>query len=160
MMIRTYVDTDFDQLLDLTIEVFGPFFEQSFRPAVGPTIFHHEHADWREDYRRQLTGLHDPAANRFVVVAEEGGELVGFTAWRIHPDKRHGEIEFVAVRASARRSHVGTQLCELAFDAMRRAGAQWASLGTGGDDFHAPARRLYDRLGMTPFPSVHYYKEL
>src|SRR5262245_47963001 len=53
MMIRTYVDSDFDQLLDLTVEVFGPFFEESFRPTVGPTIFHHEHADWREAYRKQ-----------------------------------------------------------------------------------------------------------
>lgn len=160
MNIRTYVDSDFDRLLDLTIEVFGPFFEESFRPTVGPRIFEYEHGDWRADYRRQLTGLHDPTAGRHVVVAEEDGRLVGFTAWRFDPDKRHGEIEFVAVRAAARRSHLGTRLCEFAFDALRRAGAEWASLGTGGDDFHAPARRLYESLGMTPFPSVHYYKQL
>jgi hypothetical protein len=34
------------------------------------------------------------------------------------------------------------------------------SIGTGGDDFHAPARALYEELGFTPFPNVNYTKAI
>jgi hypothetical protein len=43
---------------------------------------------------------------------------------------------------------------------MRDAGVEVASIGTGGDDFHAPARALYESLGFTPFPAVNYTKAI
>jgi hypothetical protein len=32
------------------------------------------------------------------------------------------------------------------------------TIGTGGDDFHAPARALYESLGFTAFPNIIYTK--
>ena len=49
---------------------------------------------------------------------------------------------------------------KMVVDAETHAILGAAILGTGGDEFHAPARAFYDSLGMTPLPVVVYYKVL
>jgi len=78
----------------------------------------------------------------------------------MRPEKRSGEIEMLAVESAHRRHHVASALCAHVFDDLRRHGIEVVSLGTGGDEFHAPARALYDSLGMKPLPVVVYYKAL
>lgn len=158
--LRTYRDSDFDRLLALTIDVFGPFYEESFPSSVGGAIATHQHGNWREDYRVELTGLHDPDRDKHVVVAETGDRIVGFAAWAVNRSKRHGDVEFVAVESAHRRDGVAQSLCEHVFEAMRRDGVEVVEIGTGGDSFHAPARAFYESLGMTPLPVVVYFKEL
>ena len=68
MNIRTFQPSDLPTLIDLTIEVFGPFFE-SFRSMVPPDVFAHQHGSWADDYRESVPRLHDPAANKHVAVA-------------------------------------------------------------------------------------------
>jgi hypothetical protein len=60
------------------------FYEDSFRPRVGELVFSHQHGSWREDYRGQLPALHDPNNGKDVAVADIGGTVVGYVAWR-HP---------------------------------------------------------------------------
>jgi hypothetical protein len=44
---------------------------------------------------------------------------------------------------------------------MKELGAALATIGTGGDPSHAPARRAYEKAGFGPvLPSVHLYKLL
>jgi ribosomal protein S18 acetylase RimI-like enzyme len=160
MDVRPFRPADLGRLLELTIATFGPFHEQSFPGIVGDTVAANQHGNWREDYRNQWQGLHDPDNGKYVVVAEDHDEIVGFIAWTMRPQKRSGEIGPMAVESAHRRHHVASALCAHAFDDMRRHGIEVVSLGTGGDDFHAPARALYDSLGMTPLPVVVYYKVL
>lgn len=80
MHIRAYVEHDLPQLIQLTIDTFGPFYEQHFRPLVGDTVFAHQHGDWREDYRAQVPTLHDPSAHKYVAVAEKTTNSPG--TWR------------------------------------------------------------------------------
>ncbi len=61
MHLLPYVERDLQRLIDLTIETFGPFYEDHFRPVVGETVFKHQHGDWRDDYRKQVATLHDPS---------------------------------------------------------------------------------------------------
>lgn len=158
MRLRSYTGSDFEAILALTIEVFGPFLTDSLRPAVGEAIFTAQHGDWRGDYRLQLGDLHDPANGKHVLVAEDGAELIGFTAWSVDARQR-AWIDFVAVRPSHRRTGTATALCRATFAALRADGVGVVGLGTGGDGFHAAARALYDSLGMTPFPNVVYFRE-
>jgi ribosomal protein S18 acetylase RimI-like enzyme len=160
MDIRPFRSADLDRLLELTITTFGPFYEQTFRGIVGDTVMANQHGDWREDYRTQWQGLPDPNKGKYVVVAEDRDEIVGFIAWTVRPQKRSGEIEMLAVESAHRRQMVATALCAHAFDDLRRHGIEVVSLGTGGDEFHAPARALYESLSMTPLPVVVYYKML
>lgn len=160
MHLRTYRDDDFDRLLALTIDVFGPFYEVTFRSIVGDNVFVHQHGGWREDYRAELTGLHAPDRDKHVVVAEIEDRIVGFSAWTVTRSKRHGDVDFVAVENEYRRHSVAQALCEHVFDAMRQDGVDVVAIGTGGDPFHAPARAFYESLGMTPLPVTVYFKEL
>ncbi|WP_238010014.1 GNAT family N-acetyltransferase [Dactylosporangium sp. AC04546] len=160
MLVRSFLPHDLTRLIELTIETFGPFYEHSFRPAVGDVVFANQHGDWRGDYRTQVAQLHEPEQHRYVAVAEVDGALAGYVAWSVDPARRNGSVSHLAVAAGQRRHGAGTVLCEHAFADMRSRGAEVVEIGTGADAFHAPARALYERLGCTPFPVTFYYREL
>ena len=162
MNIRPYHSRDLSALIELTIATFGPFFEHHFRPLAGETIFRHQHGRWADDYRAQVPALHDPAASKYVAVAETSdGAVAGYVAWTVDPARRHGDVVILAVAAAHRRDHIGTALCEHAFDDMTGQGVEVVTIGTGGtDSFHAPARALYESLGCVPVQVTFYFKEL
>ncbi|WP_433169748.1 GNAT family N-acetyltransferase [Kribbella sp. CA-247076] len=93
-------------------------------------------------------------------MAEEDDVLAGYVAWSVNSSGRNGTITILAVASEHRRANLGTALCEHAFDAMRQHGAEVVEIGTGGDDFHAPARALYESLGCVKLPVAVYYREL
>jgi ribosomal protein S18 acetylase RimI-like enzyme len=160
MQIRSYVDADLARLIDLTIDTFGPFYEESFRPLVGDLIFTRQHGDWRGDYRKQVAGLHDPAEHKYVAVAVTDDVPAGYVAWHLDTARRHARVALLAVAGEHRRSSIATALCEHAFAAMRAEGAEYVEIGTGGDDFHAPARAFYESLGCVQLPVAVYFREL
>jgi ribosomal protein S18 acetylase RimI-like enzyme len=160
MLIRSFIEPDLARLTDLTIETFRPFYEDSFRPLVGEVVFANQHGNWRDDYRKQVAELHDPSQHRYTAVPETDDDIAGYVAWSVDPARRNGTITILAVAAEHRRHHVGTALCEHAFDAMRNLRAEVVEIGTGGDPFHAPARALYERLGCTQLPVAVYYRQL
>ncbi|WP_425832531.1 GNAT family N-acetyltransferase [Streptomyces fractus] len=86
--------------------------------------------------------------------------IAGYVAWRVDPDRGHGEVVLLAVSSQHRRRHLGAALCEHAFEQMRLLGAKIVEIGTGGDPFHAPARALYEQLGCTPNPTAVYFRQL
>lgn len=56
---------------------------------------------------------------------------------------------------------IGTKLYEFANDTMKAAGMIVATVATGGDNSHAPARRAYEKAGFNvQIPSVWYYRTL
>lgn len=120
--------------------MFGPFYEDSFRPLVGEAIFTRQHGRWREDYHTLLATLHTPEGNKHTAVAEIDGVIAGYVAWEIDLSREHGRIKILAVDARHRRDHLGTELCEHAFGHMRTHGAAHVEIGTGGDPVPAPAR--------------------
>jgi len=160
MRIRSFVQQDLARLTELTIETFGPYYEDNFRPLVGEVVFANQHGAWREDYRVMLAELHDPDQHKEVAVAEVDGTTVGYVAWSADPARKNGTITILAVAAGHRRHHAGTALCEHAFEALRRHGAEVVEIGTGGDPFHAPARALYEKLGCIAVPVTVYYRRL
>lgn len=160
MRIRSFVPQDLARLTELTIETFGPYYEDHFRPLVGEVVFANQHGAWREDYHVLVAGLHEPEQHKHVAVAEIDDLTIGYVGWSVDPARKNGTITIVAVADGHRRHHAGTALCEHAFEAMRRAGAEVVEIGTGGDPFHAPARALYDKLGCTPLPVTVYYRQL
>jgi ribosomal protein S18 acetylase RimI-like enzyme len=160
MDLRPFQPGDLDRIIQLTIDTFGPFYEDSFRGLMGNRIFQHQHGAWADDYRRTVPELHAPESNKFVVVAEDAGAIVGYVAWVTDPVKRHGDVDMLAVSEGSRRQHVGRALCEFAFTEMRKAGVEVVEIGTGGDDFHAPARAFYESLGMVKIPVAVYFREV
>lgn len=147
-------------LHDLVCRVFGPFFEESFRPTVSETVFLNRHGDWRGDYSTLLASAHKPEEGRFSAVALVEGRIAGFVGYVLQKQERHGEIDIIAVLPESRRHGVGKALLDHALTALKSEGVEVVSLGTGGDDFHAPARAFYEAAGFTPFPTVSYTLEI
>jgi ribosomal protein S18 acetylase RimI-like enzyme len=163
MNIRSFRASDLPNLIDHTIEVFGPFYERSFRSMVPADVYMHHHGSWADDYRTSVPQLHDPSAGKVVAIAPSDGDgdgILGFVAWEIEAEIRHGTIAMVAVRESARGAGLGRALCEHALASMQGEGVEFLSVGTGGDWFHAPARALYESLGFHAVPVVYYLRAM
>jgi ribosomal protein S18 acetylase RimI-like enzyme len=160
VLIRPFSTQDEQTILDLTLTTFEPFYEGSFRPLMGEAIFAVQHADWREEYARTIPTLNDPSNGKYLDVGEAEGSVAGFVGWQVDAAREHGEISILAVDPGYRRTQVGQQLCEHAMTRMKKLGAKIVEISTGGDSFHAPARRLYERLGCTQIPVAVYFKEL
>lgn len=158
MRIRAFRSGDLDPAVNLTIDTFRPFFVDYVRPRLGGGVFRHQHGTWEQDYRDELPTLHRPERGHHVAVAVAGDArsdgLAGLIAWRNGDRPRHGEIYLLAVAPGHRRRHLGLHLCEHAIAAMRDQGVAVVQVGTGGDPFHAPARALYRRLGLTMVPTA------
>src|SRR5262245_11989149 len=106
MNIRLCTRADLPTILNITLEVFGPFYERSFRSMVTPEVFEHQHGSWADDYRRQVPALLSPDQHKHIVLAEDQGEVVGYLAWNTDTDRRHGEIDIVCVREGQRRGGI------------------------------------------------------
>ena len=159
MNIRDFSASDLPGLVDLTIEAFRPLFEQHLPDQLTPRVFSHDHGDWEGDYRKEVPTFHDPTNDRFITLAEEERQFLGYVGWNI-TEGDSGRLEMVAVHPTAQRRGVGTALCRDVVEKLRSRGATVVHIGTGGDAFHAPARRLYESLGFTGYPVVDYTKAL
>ncbi|MDA8321186.1 MAG: GNAT family N-acetyltransferase [Actinomycetota bacterium] len=157
MHIRPLQDADFAATLELLTSTFGPFYRDYARPLLGERVFSHQHGQWQRDYRDELPALHAPRSGRFAVVAAQSdGAVVGLISWRFPDKPHHGEIHLLAVSPLHRRQHIGRRLCEHAIAHMRAVGVEVVEVSTGGDSFHAPARALYESLGLTRIPIAAY----
>ncbi len=157
MNIRDFHASDLPGLVDLTIETFRPLFEQHLPHELAPQVFAHDHGDWEGDYRKEVPTLHDPSNDRFITLAEEEGQFLGYVGWNI-TEGDSGRLEMVAVHPLAQRRGVGTALCRDVMERLRSRRVTVVHIGTGGDAFHAPARRLYESLGFKGHPVVDYTK--
>lgn len=157
MKIRALEIRDHPATVDLLVQTFRPFFEGYARKLLGEEVFLHQHGHWERDYREEVPTLHSPDAGRYAAVATTpDGTVSGLVSWKFGPKPRHGEIYLLAVSPVHRRQRTGRRLCEHAIAHMRSGGVEVVQVGTGGDPFHAPARALYEQLGLTHVPVAVY----
>jgi ribosomal protein S18 acetylase RimI-like enzyme len=158
--IRDCRPEDHDEVVELSLRAWAPVFA-SVNGVLGQELSTLLHGtDWREHQSREVRATLDDAAKR-VWVAEDEGRVVGFAAAGVVDDARLiGEIAMVAVDPAAQRHGIGSSLTEHAAAWLQEQGMRVAVLGTGGDPGHAPARRVYERLGFRLFPSAQYFRAL
>lgn len=158
MHIRDCTQSDISALIDLTITTFRPLFTESLMQAR-PAVTAHDHGRWVDDYRAEVPSLFAPDADRFITLAEEEENLLGYVAWNI-TNGTSGRLEMVAVHPDARRQGVARALCTAVISRLQDRDVAVVHIGTGGDAFHASARALYESLGFTPYPTVDYARAL
>lgn len=126
---------------------FAPVFA-SFRSILGDEIY--ELAQKHEDEAQEglLTSMLEESSEWELYVAEAASEAVGFVAIRLDVEKQLGEIGLNAVDPAHAGQGIGTAMYELAVERMRQCGIQVATVATGGDPSHAPARRAYRKAGF------------
>jgi len=160
MFLRPFVDSDLQELIDLTIETFRPFYEDYVHPLLGDEVFRHQHGHWEQVYRVEVPAIHDPAAGRHLAAAQIGPAIAGYVAWKPGERPKSGQIDILAVSFSHRRQDVGRRLCRHAIDEMRADGVEFVGIGTGDDAFHFAARALYESLGFTKIPIAGYLMKI
>jgi ribosomal protein S18 acetylase RimI-like enzyme len=160
LILRPLAQEDRPALQRVRAAAFEPVFA-SFRAIVGDAIARHAFARAEAEQEGLLDRVCTPGSGHEMVVAELGGEVVGFVAWTHDLATRTGEIGLNAVHPDHAGQGIGPALYEHALDLMRQAGAAVAVVNTGGDPSHAAARAAYRKVGFGPaLPSVTLYRLL
>jgi ribosomal protein S18 acetylase RimI-like enzyme len=152
--IRPFDGLDVDDIVDLSLPAWAPVFA-SFEAMMGTELYGRVHPDWRRD---QAAAVRQALEDNATWVAEADGRVVGFVNVVFDEPGRSGEIYMIAVDPGIQRRGVGSLLTDKALDEMRARRIDLATVATGGDPGHAPARATYDKAGFTPVPQVWYSK--
>lgn len=166
VLIREYRAEDEEPVVGLALRAWAPVFI-SLGQILGQEISGRLHGDWR---RYQENAVRAVLADRTVRVWVAGAEgavtgsrvpaVTGFIAATLHSERCIGEIVMLAVDPDAQDRGIGTALTEFATGWLRDAGMRIAMVGTGGDDGHAPARRVYEKADYILLPVARYFKAL
>jgi GNAT superfamily N-acetyltransferase len=151
-----------ERVVELAVRIWEPVFA-SVNATVGPELAVLLHGqDWREHQAadtRRLLETDGVTSNAWVAELDE--RIVGFCAAAVvDPARSIGEVQIVGVEPEAQQTGIGRTLVEVATGWLQERGMRVAYISTGGDAGHAPARRLYERLGFTLFPSAQYFQVL
>ncbi len=139
---------------------FDPVFE-SFKSILGNDIY--ELAQAKEDQAQGniLNDLLAADSEWELYLAEYEGAPVGFLSLKLDTTSNVGEIGLNAIHPESTGIGLGTEMYEFALERMRESGMKVATVATGGDPSHEPARSAYRKAGFdTEIPSVWMCKLL
>jgi len=151
---------DMGRLQSIRRAAFAPVFA-SFRAMLGDELY--ELAQRRDDDAHDgvLTSMMAEDSIWELYLAELGGAIVGFVGVRIDTTTLVGEVGLNAVDPARSGAGIGTAMYEFAAARLKQAGMKVATVGTGGDPSHAPARRAYEKAGFSArIPSLWMYRKL
>ena len=160
VLLRLARTDDLARLHEVREAAFAPVFA-SFRSILGDEIYELAQARSDEAQGALLVSLLAPASGWEVYVAEQDGVAIGFMAVQLNRETQVGEIGLNAVHPAYAGKGVGTAMYAFAITLMKEAGMRVATVGTGGDASHAPARRAYEKAGFAvQIPSVWMCRKL
>lgn len=160
--IRLAHPDDAPQLQIIRQAAFAPVFA-SFQALLGAELAAVALTNTDDAQAQYLETLMQPSADGTLSlhVAVVDHQVVGFVAIHLEHTTHIGEIGLNAVHPDWAGQGIGTAMYTFALDQMRAAGMRAATVSTGGDDSHAPARRAYQKVGFTAgIPSIWYCQEL
>lgn len=157
--IKPFEPSHLDAVVLLSLRAWAPVFD-SIRRVLDPALYEFFYQpDWQTSQRQAVADVCSSRDNS-VWVSLEGDTVTGFVAVKMNPEAKSGEIYMVAVDPGFQRKGIADQLTEHALQQMRLAGMTLATVNTGADPGHEPARRCYEKAGFRPWPSVQYFKAL
>jgi ribosomal protein S18 acetylase RimI-like enzyme len=154
LSIRRARDSDAAHLEDVRRAAFAPVFA-SFRALLGEEISQVTQIRDDQEQAEYLNSLFEPESGWELYVAEQGGVVVGFVSVQLNGQTFIGEIGLNAVHPDHAGAGIGTKMYDVVLNRLRQAGMRVATVSTGGDASHAPARRAYQKAGFTVgIPSI------
>lgn len=151
---------DREALETIRAAAFAPVF-QSFQQILGEVIYAAAQAHEDADQANVLASLLQEDSDWHVYVAERKEQVLGFVSVKLDREHGYGEIGLNAVAPAYAGQGIGTLMYEFSLACMREAGMKVATVATGGDPSHAPARRAYEKAGFNvSIPSVWLCREL
>ena len=151
---------DFTSLDAIRGAAFAPVFA-SLRSRVGSAIADVAFRDAEKEQQSHLRELLVLGDGRVVLVAARDGVACGFCAISWNAETGVGEIGLNAVHPTAQRQGIASRLYAAGLERLRAEGMRVATVGTGGDDSHGPARSAYAKAGFaSAITSIHLYRAL
>ncbi len=147
MLVRPAEPGEALRLEEVRCAAFRPVFA-SFRAILGEEIYRLVQAQEDLAQRDLLASLLVPDSGWEVYVGEVEGTVVGFVSLQMDRETRIGEIGLNAVDPDWAGRGLGTRMYFFALARIREEGMRVATVSTGGDPSHAPARRAYEKAGF------------
>ena len=142
---------------DIAIKAWTPIREE-FRRILGDELYEPFFNNWQEPKRRSITSSLEKARG-FIALVD--GVVAGFIFYTKDEASKTAQIGGMAVDSDFKGLGLGKKLCNHALEQMRLDGMLYATVTTGLDDAHAPARHTYESVGFEKnLPSVKYYMNL
>lgn len=94
-----------------------------------------------------------------LLVTEVDGTVVGFITYGMSSQRKVGSIHYNGVCAAGRGLGVGTRQVQAVLGIFREAGMEYACVGTGLNEGHAPARHVYEKCGFEPLIEYVMYSQ-
>lgn len=142
---------------DIAIKAWTPI-RAIFRRDLGDELYEAHFTGWQASKR---AGVAKQLRSGRGYVAVKGDQVVGFVAYKIDEATKSGEICGNAVDPECRGMGIGPKMYDFVLNKMKEEGMAYATVVTGLDDGHAPARRAYEKAGFQKnLPSVKYFKKL
>jgi ribosomal protein S18 acetylase RimI-like enzyme len=159
--IRNANENDLNRVAEIALQAWARIHD-SYRKIMGAQMHHDLHADWEVNKEAQVRGHWKNHPEWFrVVESVETGAVVGFITFRIDAANSMGIIGNNAVAPGAQGRGIGTMMYDDVLERFRAHGLKYASVTTGLDEGHAPARRAYEKAGFDIVrPDVTYYQYL
>ena len=160
LAIRPATAEDLPRLQEIRQAAFRPVFA-SFRSILGEEIYDLAQAKDDEAQPALLESMMAENSDWEVYAGQVGDKVVGFVSVRFDHATKVGEVGLNAVHPSSGSRGWGTAMYRFAVARMKEVGMQVATVATGGDPSHAPARRAYEKAGFSvSFPGVWMYRRL
>ncbi|MEM8640024.1 MAG: GNAT family N-acetyltransferase [Cyanobacteria bacterium P01_G01_bin.54] len=151
---RQSTQSDLPILEEIRQKAFEPVFD-SFRSILGDQIYFLAQEPEDSQQGQLLSDMFLTETVWQVYVVELSDEVVGFVSIRMDSDSKVGEVGLNAVHPDHSGQGIGTEMYKFAINQMKRCGMQVATVATGGDPSHEPARRAYAKSGFNvQIPSV------
>lgn len=135
------------------------------RGLLGEEIYNYAWTGWQKAKCDSVIKALDPENDGYKgYVAILDGKVAGFISYRVisgNPDI--GRIGNNAVSPEFSGRGIGATMYKFVLDEMQKSGLKYASVFTGLDDGHAPARRAYEKAGFDKARStqtIEYYMKL
>lgn len=158
--IRPFEPDDLPRLHEIREAAYVPVF-QSFRALLGEEIAPIALANAEAEQSEHLDEICAENSSYEMHIVECEGAIIAFCATSMDQKTKVGEVALNAVHPGWQGKGVGAWMYEYVLDRMREAGMKVATVGTGGDESHAPARRAYEKAGFGPsIPNVYMYRTL
>lgn len=133
----------------------------SFQSILGDTIYELAQRPEDEAQKEMLPSLlaQDSEWEMWNLIFEQ--KIAGFIAIKIDTDSLVGEIGLNAIDPDFAGQGLGSHMYQFAVQKMKEAGMKVATVATGGDPAHLPARKAYRKAGFNvEIPSLWMCQEL
>lgn len=144
---RLAVANDLPYFENIRQAAFKPVFA-FFHSILGAEIYAMAQAHEDEAQGQHLTSLLASDSEWQVYAAELDRAIIGFVSVQLNQKTKVGEIGLNAVHPNYAGQGIGTKMYDFAIETMKDAGMHIATVETGGDPSHAPARRAYEKAGF------------